>query len=110
MAPLKAVLFDLDGTLVDSAEDLAEALNDLLASEGLRALHGREVRAMIGDGALTLVERGLARTGGDAGRAGELLPRFLNCTGRAHRARHGLIPGSCRHDTAYMITGCVSPS
>lgn len=75
--PLAAVLLDLDGTLVDSAEDLMEALNDLLAREGLRAVDPDETRAMIGDGALKLVERALVRTGGEGARAPDLLPRFL---------------------------------
>jgi phosphoglycolate phosphatase len=75
--PLEAVLFDLDGTLVDSAEDLREALNEVLAEEGLRPLAAGEVTAMIGDGVLKLLERGLARTGGEIERAGLLLPRFL---------------------------------
>jgi phosphoglycolate phosphatase len=74
---LQAVLLDLDGTLVDSAEDLRDALNELLAGEGLRPVTGEEVRAMIGDGVLKLVERGLARTGGDPARAGALVPAFL---------------------------------
>lgn len=74
---LEAVLLDLDGTLVDSAEDLREALNGILAGEGLRPVTGAEVRAMIGDGVLKLVERGLARTGGDPARAGALVPAFL---------------------------------
>lgn len=74
---LEAVLLDLDGTLVDSAEDLREALNEVLAEEGLRPVAPEEVTAMIGDGVLKLVERGLARTGGPTERAGALLPRFL---------------------------------
>ena len=77
MARLEAVLLDLDGTLVDSAEDLRDALNAVLDQEGLRAVSGEEVRAMIGDGVLKLVERGLAKTGGDPGRAGDLVPGFL---------------------------------
>jgi phosphoglycolate phosphatase len=78
ISALRAVLFDLDGTLVDSAEDLREALNEVLAREGLRAIEAPEVPPMVGDGALKLVERGLARAGGDPARARELLPRFLS--------------------------------
>jgi phosphoglycolate phosphatase len=73
----EAVLFDLDGTLIDSARDLMEALNRLLAEEGLRAVDLDETRAMIGDGARVLLERALTRTGADPGRAGALLPRLL---------------------------------
>ncbi len=61
--PLEAVLFDLDGTLIDSAPDLAAALNRLLAGEGRRELSLGEVVAMIGDGAPKLIERAFAATG-----------------------------------------------
>ena len=48
--PLKAVLCDLDGTLVDSAEDIRAALNELLAELRLDAVGPNEIRGMIGDG------------------------------------------------------------
>jgi len=47
---LKAILFDLDGTLVDSAGDLRDALNALLAEEGLAPLDLQAVKGMVGDG------------------------------------------------------------
>jgi phosphoglycolate phosphatase len=77
VSPIRAVLFDLDGTLVDSAEDLKEAVNRLLGQRGLRAVTRDEVTTMIGDGALKLVERALAATESDPALAPELLPRFL---------------------------------
>jgi phosphoglycolate phosphatase len=73
----KAIIFDLDGTLVDSAEDLRAALNVLLSDLGLRAIGPGEIKAMIGDGVLKLVERGLVAAKGDPARAPALLPRFL---------------------------------
>jgi phosphoglycolate phosphatase len=63
MGRFKAVVFDLDGTLVDSAPDLANALNALLTEERRRPLSLDEVKAMIGDGAAKLVERAFAATG-----------------------------------------------
>ena len=54
-----ALLLDLDGTLVDSAPDLAAALNQLRAGLGLPPLVLDDVKAMVGDGAAKLVERGL---------------------------------------------------
>lgn len=60
----KAVVFDLDGTLVDSASDLRRAINKLLREEGRRALARDEVIGMIGDGAMKLVERAFEATGG----------------------------------------------
>ncbi len=59
-----AVVFDLDGTLIDSAPDLHTALNRLLASDDRRALDLQEVILMIGDGVPKLVERGYQATGG----------------------------------------------
>lgn len=62
-APLKAVVFDLDGTLIDSAAELRQAINQALATIGRRALAEREITAMIGDGIVRLTERALAATG-----------------------------------------------
>jgi phosphoglycolate phosphatase len=58
-----ALLFDLDGTLVNSLPDLRTALNEMLRSYGRRALATEEVREMIGDGSRALVQRALAATG-----------------------------------------------
>lgn len=57
------VLFDLDGTLVETLPDLHRATCELLAEEGLEPLPAEEVRRMIGDGARVLVERAFARHG-----------------------------------------------
>ena len=54
------VVFDLDGTLVDSRPDLATAVNRMRAELGLEELPEAAVGAMIGEGAKILVERGLA--------------------------------------------------
>ena len=62
-ADRQALLFDLDGTLVDSAPDIRSAVNDVLTGEGLRGLSDAEVRAMIGDGAATLMRRAFAASG-----------------------------------------------
>jgi phosphoglycolate phosphatase len=59
----KAVVFDLDGTLIHSAPDLHAALNRLMAMEGRRLLSISEVVRMIGDGVPKLVERGYLATG-----------------------------------------------
>lgn len=66
-ARLEAIVFDLDGTLIDSAPELTKALNDTLAEDGRGPLRVDEVKLMIGDGIDKLVERGLAATGGPAG-------------------------------------------
>lgn len=62
--PFNIVLFDLDGTLVDSNLDLGPAINHALAMEGRPALPLAEVRQLIGGGAIPMLERGLERTGG----------------------------------------------
>lgn len=63
MKQIKAVIFDLDGTLLDSAADIRQAINATLADHGRRALTLDEVRDMIGDGLLTLMQRAFAATG-----------------------------------------------
>jgi phosphoglycolate phosphatase len=57
------VVFDLDGTLIDSAADLAAAVNGMLAGFGCEPLSQEEVRRMIGDGVAMLVGRALAARG-----------------------------------------------
>jgi phosphoglycolate phosphatase len=50
-ASVDAVLFDLDGTLVDSAPDLAGAANELREAHGLQAMEFAQLRPMVGSGA-----------------------------------------------------------
>jgi phosphoglycolate phosphatase len=57
------VVFDLDGTLIDSQRDLAESTNEMLAGFGAPPLPIESVAAMVGDGARALVERALAASG-----------------------------------------------
>src|SRR5215813_3015011 len=57
------VVFDLDGTLVDTAPDLIEALNFVLDREGLPPVPLRSARSLIGTGARKLIERGLESEG-----------------------------------------------
>lgn len=59
-----AVVFDLDGTLVDTAPDIIAYLNDMLAELGRPGLAHDEVRPMIGDGVRSLLIRGLEASGG----------------------------------------------
>lgn len=58
------VVFDLDGTLVDTGPDLAASLNVVLAHLGRPAVAPATVRDLIGHGARALIERGLGLTGG----------------------------------------------
>lgn len=62
--PFRCIAFDLDGTIVDSAPDLAVALNVALVQLGRAPLPLDRVRAMIGHGTPALLRRGLEATGG----------------------------------------------
>ena len=53
---LRAILFDLDGTLVDSVADLHAAANLLLAERGLPAIDRATLKSFIGNGIAMLVE------------------------------------------------------
>ena len=69
------VIFDLDGTLIDSRRDLAESTNEMLASYDAAPLPMDDVAAMVGEGAKVLVERALSAAGLDPG-APDALDRF----------------------------------
>jgi phosphoglycolate phosphatase len=71
------LVFDLDGTLVDTAPDLRAALNEMLRERGRRVLSPSEVKRMIGDGVSALVARALAAGGADPAEVATALPRFL---------------------------------
>jgi phosphoglycolate phosphatase len=57
------IVFDLDGTLVDSAADLITTLNVILARDGVAAVPLENARYIIGAGAKALIKRGLAAAG-----------------------------------------------
>ncbi len=78
-----ALLFDLDGTLVDSGDDLAAAVNHVLDQDGLPAVDREQVLQMLGDGAPVLVERAYAHHG--TARPHDALERF-----RGHYRAHCL--------------------
>jgi phosphoglycolate phosphatase len=63
MTKIPTIVFDLDGTLVDTAPDLISALNFVLDREGLPPVPLQSARNMIGAGARKLIERGLELEG-----------------------------------------------
>jgi phosphoglycolate phosphatase len=71
------LVFDLDGTLVDSVPDLANALNEVLRERGYPPLSRAEVAPMVGDGVPPLVARAFAARGGSAAEAALALPRYI---------------------------------
>ena len=89
---MKAVIFDLDGTLVHSAPDLHAAANAMLADLGAGAVTLDQVTSFIGNGVPKLVERCLAATGSDAAPT-EALSSFTAHYGRAPTALTQPYPG-----------------
>jgi len=75
---VKAIVFDLDGTLADTAADIREALVRALATEGLPPVDLASVRLMIGGGPRLLVVRALERlcVDDDANLVARLTDRF----------------------------------
>ena len=75
----RAIIWDLDGTLIDSAPDLATALNSVLNEQGHSSHTISQVRTMIGGGVGRLIERAFrgSQTEVDAVGAEELVPRFM---------------------------------
>jgi phosphoglycolate phosphatase len=67
MTTARMIVFDLDGTLVDTAPDLITALNFVLGREGLPPVPMHSARTMIGAGARKLIERGLELEGRNMG-------------------------------------------
>jgi phosphoglycolate phosphatase len=61
--PFDVVVFDLDGTLADTAPDIAAALNHVLGEFGRDQLSMEAIRDMVGHGTRVLLRRGLAATG-----------------------------------------------
>jgi phosphoglycolate phosphatase len=61
--PPLVIIFDLDGTLVDTAPDLLAALNVVLAGEGQERVALKDLRQLVGHGARAMFEHALLRTG-----------------------------------------------
>jgi phosphoglycolate phosphatase len=70
------IVFDLDGTLVDTAPDLTNALNDVLVRRGHEPVSTAVIRGCVGHGARVMIEQALARAGAD-GDVDRMLAEFL---------------------------------
>lgn len=76
-----ALIFDLDGTLVDTVEDLAASMNHALAAAGLSPVPTAQVRHLVGHGARRMLMRGFQVSAGREAQEGELdaaMTRFLD--------------------------------
>jgi len=73
MTDQHAVIFDLDGTLVDSLRDIADALNETLVEHGRRSASLEQVRQWIGDGFTQLCRRAWPQADDDT--LAEFIPR-----------------------------------
>lgn len=74
---MRAVVFDLDGTLIDSLPGIAQAANTLLSEEGRPALPQGQVAGFVGLGELVFLERLIAAGGLDPSAFDRLLDRFI---------------------------------
>ena len=86
-----AALFDLDGTLLDTAPDLAAALNALLREQQRSALDLALIRPCVSSGAVAVVRRGFPGVGGEPFE--RLRRRFLELYGSAVSVHSRLFPG-----------------
>ena len=105
---IKAVVFDLDGTLVDTAPDLVDTLNIVLAREGLPPVPFETARTMIGGGARTLIERGLQAEGrpGTAAEVDRLYKDFVAHYGDHLADRSRPFPGVVAAIEQLSAVGC----
>ncbi|MDA1091279.1 MAG: phosphoglycolate phosphatase [Proteobacteria bacterium] len=103
----QALIFDLDGTLIDSAPDVCASINRVLEAGGRRRLSVAEAKDMVGWGGRVLVEKALALTG-EAGTAEDIdrtLAAFL-FTYAEHPADHTTVfPGVIEALKGFKATG-----
>ena len=90
---LRAVIFDLDGTLMDTSEEIAAALARTFADAELPSLPKESVEALIGRGVPALVERALAQVGAPPLDLGDMVERFEGHYARTVGTASHLFPG-----------------
>ena len=80
--PIRAVIFDLDGTLLDSLADIAQAMNIVLRERGFAEHPLDSYRAFVGDGVTLLVERALPPEGRESAEVAACVDRMREIYGR----------------------------
>ena len=113
--PVRAVLFDLDGTLLHTAPDLAAAANRMLGELGRPPRDPAEITSYIGKGIPTLVHRALAGALDGAAEPSlfeRALPIYERCyaeeSGRRARPFEGVVEGLERMHRLGLALGCVT--
>jgi phosphoglycolate phosphatase len=111
----RAVLLDLDGTLLDTASDLAAAANRMLSEIGRPPRTADEIACYVGKGIPTLVHRALAGTldgKADPALFARALPIFERYyaeeSGRRSRPYPGVVDGLARMRASGLALGCVT--
>ena len=92
----KAVVFDLDGTLVDSAADIARALNAGFETHGISPFSAEDVHTIVGGGARIAIDKAAERaklTLTDSARA-DVMQRFFAAYRKVSAEGNGLYPGA----------------
>ena len=87
----KTVLFDLDGTLLDTLEDMADAVNRIMRKYGLPERTLKEVRSFVGNGARRLIE--LAAEGTDGEKLEQILADYKEDYDRNYLIKTAPYPG-----------------
>ncbi|MEJ2059545.1 MAG: phosphoglycolate phosphatase [Gammaproteobacteria bacterium] len=90
-AEIRTVLFDLDGTLADTAPDLAQALNTLLVEQGREPLPYAHIRNRVSHGATALIELGFPEVAGDG--VAHLRQRLIDLYAENRHLETRLFPG-----------------
>ncbi len=107
-------MFDLDGTLVDSAPDIATAINTVLTSQGYAALDVPTVRSLIGEGIRRLTEKAFACHGRTvSGKeldslTAQFAEKYAKCLADQTRPLHGVVESLTRFKSAGFKMAVVS--
>ena len=110
---LPALVFDFDGTLIESAPEIRACLNQLMAQYGRPSLTLPQVEKMIGHGVASLVERGFIATGGMPDDFDTALATFVDLYNHAPIHETPLYEGvretlATLHDAGHVMAVCTN--
>ena len=100
-----AVLFDLDGTLLDTLEDLADSVNRVLTHHGYPTHDASEYRGFVGDGSVNLIIRALPEAHRDGGTVAACVEGFKDDYSRNWHVKTAIYGGVARMLTALSERG-----